>query len=150
MVMLVRLVQSAKAACPILVMLLGIIIPASAVQPKKAPSGIVVIVLPERSRLTYLPADFIASAIFSIISSFAFMAILIGLSGLFADWLLRYAVSSSTLLIFLPPLVCATALLHAENISAIIRMTIVPFTLVFFMPKAPLVLGTLLLFFGFY
>jgi transcriptional regulator with XRE-family HTH domain len=112
MVMPVRLVQTAKAYSPMLVTLFGIVIPVSVVHALyaclpvpllKIKAGMLVKPSPERVRLTYLSVDLITSAIFPIIRSFAFMETLIGLSGLLAGWLSRYAFSSSALLRLLPP-----------------------------------------------
>ena len=99
-----------------LVTLSGIVTLTSVTQPscvlsilfssQKAKSGMVVKALPERLRLTYLLAVFIASAILGSIGTFALIVTLIGLSGLLAGWLSRYFFKSSTLFMVLPPPLC--------------------------------------------
>jgi len=102
-VTLIRFSQKSKALFPILVTLLGIVIPTSVLQPsnlslsKKALSGMMVIVLPERLRLTYLPDDFITSTTFSNHRSLMIIETFIGLSGLLAGCLSRNSFNASAL-----------------------------------------------------
>lgn len=102
MVTLVRLVQPRKACCPILVTLLGMFMLVRLVQFKKTFSSIVVKTLPESLRFTYLPAEFITSAILGSISTLALIVTFIGLSGPLAGFLSRYALKSSALLMGFP------------------------------------------------
>ena len=94
--------------------------------------GILVNALPERLRLTYFPAEFIAFAMSFIIGSLAFMVTFIGLSRLLAGWLSRYAFNASALLRLLPPPVPPEQSAAEKTIAAIIIATIPNTLLEFF------------------
>jgi hypothetical protein len=94
----------------------------------KALSGISVKALPERLRLTYLPADVIALAMFGSIGPLAFIVTLIGLSGVLAGCLSRYAFNSSALFRLLPLLPVQDAI---EKIRTTVKAATMALTLLF-------------------